>query len=75
MTGRQSVTVTHLVAGTVVESIHTGQRVTVQHGADGLALVKVYEGGRIVRGISYRNAEIADRDYGVTVSEWTEVDT
>jgi len=59
----QAVTVIHLIAGTVTEATHTGQRVTCQHFPDGRALVKVYRGGHLTQAISYRNAETTTRDF------------
>jgi hypothetical protein len=56
-----TVTVVHLIAGTVVEAEHVGERIIVQHSADGLALIKVYRDGRVIEGISYRNAEVVVR--------------
>lgn len=61
------VTVVHLVAGTVTEAIHAGQRVTFQHAADGLAVVKVYRGGRLVQEVTYANAEVVTRDYDLAL--------
>lgn len=58
-----TVTVVHLIAGTVTETTHTGERVTVQHAADGLALIKVHRGGRLIQAVSYASAETVTRDY------------
>jgi ketosteroid isomerase-like protein len=63
----QAVTVIHLIAGTVTEAVHTGQRVTVQHFADGRAVVKVYRDGRLTQAVSYRNAETATRDFDLAL--------
>jgi len=53
----KAATVVYLLAGAVTEAEHRGDRVTVQHHADGLAVVKVYRKGRFVEWASYRNAE------------------
>lgn len=57
----ETVTVTHLIAGTVVEDVHTGERITCQQFADGRALIKVYRGGKVAEYVTYRQAERTHR--------------
>lgn len=59
----ETVTVLHLVDGSAVEAVHVGERVTCQHFPGGLALVKVFQGGELVRGVSYAHAEVVTREY------------
>jgi len=58
-----TVTVLHLVAGTVTRATHTGQQVTVQHFPDGLAHIQTYRDGRLSHAVSYRTAEVVTREF------------
>jgi hypothetical protein len=58
-----TVTVVHLIAGTVTRATHTGQQVTVQHHPSGLAHIQTYRDGRLTHAVTYRTAEVVTREY------------
>jgi hypothetical protein len=59
----QALTVTHLIAGSLTEDTHTGDRITFQHRADGRALIAVYRSGRLTEQASYRHCERIHRRF------------
>lgn len=52
-----TVTVTHLVAGTVADETWTAERITFQHFRGGRALLKLHRGGQVAEYVSYGRVE------------------
>lgn len=65
-----TITVVHIISGTICEDTYTAERITYQHWSDGRAQIRLWAGSTVTEYIGYRQAEkIHRRDLALTPRE------